>query len=256
MAHWQMALLALAGVAMGWINTIAGGGSLISAPLLLFLGLPAPMANGTNRIGVLAQSLAAVLRFYKTLGGAEWRLGLTLSAVSCIGALLGAMIGVKLDGVWFNRVLAGVMAGVLLLMASGRKESAAASDDGQTPHTPAPRNLLWGHLAMLGAGFWGGFIQIGVGFILMPALHRVMGMDLVRVNFHKSFIVLIYTLLALAVFASQGQVDWGAGAALALGAWVGGWLGAHTTLTRGDAWVRRALYVTGALFILKLLWSG
>ena len=87
----------------------------------------------------------------------------------------------------------------------------------------------------------------------MPILHRVMGLDLVRVNMHKVFVVLIYTLVALAVFATQLELLWWTGAALAVGNAIGGWLGAHTTITHGERLIRRVLFVTLSVFVIKLL---
>lgn len=248
MAFWQVLLLAAVGVAAGWLNVMAGGGSLLTVPVMIFLGVPAPVANGTNRIGILVQNIAAVSAFRRR-GFADFRLSLSLAAAASVGAAGGAVVGVRLDGVWFNRVLAAVMVAVMLIMAFGKRPT----PDPRSA-APSPKRLLWGHVAMVGAGFWGGFIQIGVGFILMPILHRILGFDLVRVNMHKVFIVLVYTLVALAVFASQVEIRWLAGAGLAAGTAVGGWLGAHTTVRHGEVWVRRVLYLTLTLFIVKLLW--
>jgi uncharacterized membrane protein YfcA len=139
------------------------------------------------------------------------------------------------------------MVAVLILMASGHDKIKPVGGDAQ------PKNLLLGHVLMVGAGFWGGFIQIGVGFILMPILHRVMGLDLVRVNMHKVFVVLVFTIVALAVFASQLELLWWTGAALAVGNSIGGWLGAHTTIRHGETLIRRVLYVALTAFIVKLL---
>jgi uncharacterized membrane protein YfcA len=239
-------LLAIVGVAAGWLNVMAGGGSLLTVPVMLFMGIPGPVANGTNRIAILAQNISAVAAFRRQ-GFSDFRLSLSLSSAAAVGALGGASIGVHLDGAWFDRVLALVMIGVMLLMATGHDKVRPAD-----PGTASPR-LLLGHVLMVGAGFWGGFIQIGVGFILMPILHRVLGFDLVRVNMHKVFIVLVYTIVALLVFASQLELLWWTGAALALGNATGGWLGAHTTVKRGEVLIRRVLYVALSAFIVKLL---
>ena len=246
MEIWQILLLALVGVAAGWLNVMAGGGSLLTVPVMLFMGIPGPVANGTNRIAILAQNISAVTAFRRR-GFSDFRLSLGLSAAAAIGALGGASVGVHLEGQWFDRVLALVMIGVMILMATGRDRIDATPTGGQ------PRNLVLGHLLMVGAGLWGGFIQIGVGFILMPILHRVLGLDLVRVNMHKVFIVLVYTLVALAVFASQLELLWWTGAALAVGNATGGWLGAHTTIRRGETLIRRVLYVALTVFIIRLL---
>ena len=117
------------------------------------------------------------------------------------------------------------------------------------------RQLIAGHLLMVGAGFWGGFIQIGVGFIIMPILNRVMGLDLVRTNMHKVFIIAVYTLAALAVFASQLELLWLVGLALAAGNSIGGYLGAHFTITRGERLIRIVLNTVLVGFIIKLLFD-
>jgi uncharacterized protein len=243
---WQILLLALIGVAAGWLNVMAGGGSLLTVPVMLFMGIPGPVANGTNRIAILAQNITAVTAFRRH-GYSDFKLGLSLALAASLGAIAGASLGVKLDGEWFDRVLALVMIGVLLLMATGQDKVKHTDGDSKA------KNLVAGHLLMVGAGFWGGFIQIGVGFILMPILHRVLGLDLVRVNMHKVLIVLVYTVVALFVFAAQLELLWWTGLGLAVGNSIGGWLGAHTTVRVGDSLIRRVLYVALSLFIIKLL---
>ena len=246
MEIWQILLLALVGVAAGWRNVMAGGGSLLTVPVMLFMGIPGPVANGTNRIAILAQNIAAVGAFRRQ-GFSDFKLSLSLAGAASIGALGGASVGVHLSGEWFDRVVALVMIAVMILMATGR--------DKDKPHggSAEAKNLLLGHVLMIGAGFWGGFIQLGVGFILMPILHRVMGLDLVRVNMHKVFVVLVYTIGALTVFASQLELLWWTGAGLAVGNAIGGWLGAHTTVTHGEKLIRRVLYLALTAFIIKLL---
>jgi uncharacterized membrane protein YfcA len=246
MEAWQLLLLTLGGVVAGWLNVMAGGGSLLTLPIMLFMGLPGPVANGTNRLAIVAQNIAAVYGFFRK-GFADFKLSLSLSLVASIGAAAGAMLGVRLEGVWFERVLALVMIAVMLLMLLGKQKSA------ERPSASSPKRLWLGHLCMIGAGFWGGFIQVGVGFILMPILHRVMGLDLVRVNMHKVFVALVYSLVALAVFASQLDLVWSAGISLALGNAIGGWFGAHSSVKHGEVWIKRVMYVTLSVMIVKLL---
>jgi uncharacterized membrane protein YfcA len=243
---WQIIVLSLVGIMAGWLNVMAGGGSLLTVPIMLFMGIPAPVANGTNRIAILAQNITAVTTFRKR-GFSDFKLSFSLAAAAAVGALGGASLGVHLEGEWFDRVLALVMVAVMILMATGHDKVKPVGGEAQ------PKNLLLGHVLMVGAGFWGGFIQIGVGFILMPILHRVMGLDLVRVNMHKVFVVLVFTIVALAVFASQLELLWWTGAALAVGNSIGGWLGAHTTVSHGETLIRRVLYLALTAFIIKLL---
>lgn len=243
---WQILVLALVGVAAGWLNVIAGGGSLLTVPVMLFMGIPGPVANGTNRIAILAENITAVTAF-KRRGYSDFKLGLSLASAASVGAIAGASLGVHLEGAWFDRLLALVMVGVMLLMATGHDKLKPIAGDAN------PKNLFVGHLLMIGAGFWGGVIQIGVGFILMPILHRVLGLDLVRVNMHKVLIVLVYTVVALSVFATNLELLWWIGLALAIGNSIGGWLGAHTAMTQGEALIRVVLYVVLSALIIKLL---
>lgn len=244
---WQLALLTGAGVIAGWLNVMAGGGSMLTIPIMLFMGLPGPVANGTNRIAILAQNISATTNFRRK-GFRELKLGLSLSLAAIPGAVAGAMIGVRLEGELFNRILAIIMIGTMLLMMTGGEKKVRQPD-----HKPTRKQLILGHACMVGAGFWGGFIQIGVGFILMPILNRVMGLDLVRVNALKVFVILCYTIVALAIFATQVEVLWIAGLALALGNALGGWLGAHSSVTKGDKLIRWVLNSVLAVFIIKLL---
>jgi uncharacterized membrane protein YfcA len=243
---WQIVVLGLVGTAAGWLNVMAGGGSLLTIPVMLFMGVPGPVANGTNRIAILAQNITAVTAFRRH-GYAEFKLGFSLAVAASLGAIGGASLGVHLEGVWFDRILALVMFGVLLLMATGHDRVKPSRGDDKA------KNLVAGHILMVGAGFWGGLIQIGVGFILMPILHKVMGLDLVRVNMHKVLIVLVYTIVALTIFASSLELLWWTGIGLAVGNSIGGWLGAHTTVAHGESLIRRVLYIALSVLIIKLL---
>jgi uncharacterized membrane protein YfcA len=244
----QLAILALAGIAAGFLNVMAGGGSLLTVPIMLFMGIPGPVANGTIRIGILAQNITAVTTFFRR-GYAEFRLSLSLAACAIPGAVAGALIGTQLDGEWFNRTVALVMVAVMLIMAFGRKSSAASTPAAE----PSRRQLIWGHVLMIGVGFWGGFIQLGVGFIIMPVLNRVMGFDLIRTNMHKVFIVAAYTAVALLVFASQVEMLWIVGLALAVGNSIGGWLATRMQIKQGEGIIKIVMYAVLSAFIVKLL---
>lgn len=246
---WQAGLLVAVGVVAGFLNVMAGGGSLLTVPVMVFMGLPGPVANGTNRIAILAQNLTAIVTFARR-GFRDFRLSLSLAACALPGAVAGALLGVRLEGIWFNRALALIMIGVMLIMYfdKGTKEHAEN-------YQPTRRQLLQGHLLMVGVGFWGGFIQIGVGFIIMPVLNRVMGLDLVRTNMHKVFIIATYTSIALVVFSSQIELLWVIGIALAIGNSIGGYLGAHFAVSGGERMIRLVLNLVLIVFIIKLLFN-
>lgn len=247
MKAWELIFLAVAGFASGWANVLAGGGSLFTVPVMVFLGMPGPVANGTNRVAIIAQNLTAVWTFFRK-GFSDFRLSATLALAASVGAFFGALVGVELKGEWFNRTVALVMVAVAVVMATDKRTAETPRAEGGPS-----RNLALGHLLMVGAGFWGGFIQIGVGFLLMPILYRVMGLDLVRVNMHKVFIALVFSVVALAVFAAKVDIAWQAGVALALGNAIGGWAGAHSTISRGAPFVKFAMYAMLAAMAAKLL---
>ena len=261
MEWWHYFLLAGLGVVAGTLNVLAGGGSLLTLPAMVFLGLDGAVANGTNRVALLAQNVTAVGGF-RSLGFSDMKLSFSLALAALPGGICGALLGTMVRGELFNKVLGGVLIGVLLLMAvqQWRKRESGRAEPGETPKSAGPgpsrRQLVLGHLAMVAVGFYGGFIQAGVGFLLMAALHRVLGLDLVRVNMHKVFIVAVFTLAALIIFASRGQVLWIPGLALAVGNSLGGWIGSQLSVLKGENWIRTTLYVALFFMALKLLWPG
>jgi len=246
---WQTGLIIAVGIVGGFLNVVAGGGSLLTVPVMVFLGMPGPVANGTNRIGILAQNITSVITFARS-GFRDFKLSLSLAACAIPGAVVGALIGVQLEGAWFNRSLALIMLGVMLIMHFDLGSTARAQD-----HQPTRRQLLHGHLLMVGVGFWGGFIQLGVGFIIMPVLNRVMGLDLVRTNMHKVFIVAVYTVVALFIFASQLELLWIIGIALAVGNSIGGYLGTRFAIQSGERMIRLVLNFVLVVFVIKLLFD-
>lgn len=247
MEYGQGLILILVGCMAGFMNVMAGGGSLLTIPVMIFMGLPGPVANGTNRIAILAQNITAVITFYKK-GFSSFKLSLTLSLCSLPGAVIGAFVGTQLKGVWFNRTLAVIMLAVIIMMAQNKPAKI-----GDYEEIKGPRNLIMGHALMLLIGFYGGFIQVGVGFLLFPVLHKVMGLDLVQVNMHKVFIIGMYTIVALFIFASQVEILWLLGACLAIGNSIGGWLGAHVSVAKGEHAIKIALNTVLVIFIIRLL---
>ncbi len=253
----QVVLLTATGALSGFLNVLAGGGSLFTMPVMRFLEMSGPLVNGTNRVAIVAQNATAVWGFFRK-GYAEFKLSVTLALCYEFlrqretwepGAIAGAIAGNKLEGVWFDRVLAAVMVAVLILMAQKHKP---AAPDAPTSVVSRKR-VIWGHALMMIAGFYGGFIQAGVGFILMAILHQVMGMDLVRVNMHKVFIVGVFSVVALLVYAVQGNVDWIMGLVLSVGNAAGAYFGSHVTIARGEKFIRVVMYVALVAMALALL---
>lgn len=236
-----------AGFGCGFINTLAGSGSLISLPVLIFLGLPANVANGTNRVGILIQT-AVSLRSFGRQDMLDLRGGVMLALPAIVGGVIGAQIAVNLDEQMLRRVIGGLMAAMLVFIIA------------------RPRCWLKGQLEVMGRrprllelvifffiGAYGGFIQAGVGIFLLAGLVLGVGYDLVRANAVKVLIVLCFTVFAMVVFMINGQVLWGLGLLLAVGNAVGGWLAAKLAIERGAGLVRWILIAVVTVSAVKLL---
>jgi uncharacterized protein len=247
MEYWQAITLFLIGIVAGAINIMAAGGSMITVPVLVFMGVPGPVANGTNRIAIVAQNITAVITFFRK-GYSDFKLSLTLTLCALPGVIAGAFLGTRLEGLWFNRTLAVVMIAIMLVMAFSKDNK---EEQRLSPATP--KRMFVGHLLMLIPGFFGGFIQIGVGFILLPILNRVLGIDLVHANMHKAFIIGAYTIVALTIFITQVELLWLFGLCLALGNSIGAWLGAHLSISKGEKLIKIVLNIVLVVFIIKLL---
>lgn len=251
MEPWQLIALALLGIVAGALNVVAGGGSLLTLPVMIMMGLDGPVANGTNRVAILAQNLTAVGAFRKK-GFSDFRLSFTLALCALPGAITGAYVGTLVRGALFNRILAVIMIGLLAQMMW--KQHIKRQRPNPEVAVRPPRMIL-GHVFMVAVGFYGGFIQAGVGFMLMAVLSNVLQLDLVRVNMHKVFIVGTYTAAALTVFLLVGAVLWVPGIALAVGNSLGGWIGSHLSVSRGEAFIRKVLYIALTALAIRLLWN-
>lgn len=243
-------LLFVAGVAAGALNVIAGGGSFLTLPVLMLLGLPAGIANGTNRVGIVLQNLGALWSFQRD-GVLDWRGALWAAAPSIPGAAVGVWLALLVSDQAFKRILALLMVTLSLWSLwskPGARQPDAGSQSGQSVQFGRPAVVL----AFFAIGVYGGFVQAGVGFLIL-AVTTAVGLDLVRGNAVKVLAVLSFTLLSLLLFAWQGRVAWAMGLVLALGMVVGGVAGARLTVLKGHRWVRGV--VTAALIALALkLW--
>ncbi|HJS57200.1 MAG TPA: TSUP family transporter [Vicinamibacteria bacterium] len=237
------AVLVLAGFVSSVLNVVAGGGSFIVLPILLFLGLPAADANGTNRVGIFVQNVGAVWDFERSRV-LDRRLALLASIPATLGAGAGAWLALLVDDRSFRRVLGTVMVAITLWTLLDRR--VGGQGDGRKASAVT---LALGFLAV---GFYAGFIQAGVGFLIL-AVTTMAGLDLVRGNALKVTVVLILTVLTLSVFMWHGRVRWGPGVALAVGSFAGGVVGARLTVLKGQRFVQGVLVVTVIVFAV-LLW--
>jgi len=246
MEIWHIPVIFTAGILAGFINTLAGGGSLLTLPILIFLGLPTAVANGTNRIAIVAQCAFAVAGFKKK-GVSNFKLSLLLSTPAIIGAIIGAYFAVDISDVLFRRVLAVIMLLVLGLILWNPRQ-----DGGSNSNSLGRRQLITAMTVFFFIGIYGGFIQVGVGFIIIAALTTITKFNLVVTNSHKVFIAGIYTIFALIVFAFNGKVCWEIGLCLAAGMGLGGWIGSHWAVKKGERWIRVVLTICVIAMVIKL----
>lgn len=247
MEEWyHYLLLVLVGFVVGFINTVAGGGSLISLAVLIFFGMPPSVANGTNRIAVFIQSILGVTGF-KSKGVSTFPFNIYLGISAMLGSIVGANIAVDVSGATFNKILAVVMMVVLLIIIFKPKLKTADIQERITG------KYLWvGIIAFFFFGIYGGFINAGLGFIVILFLHFANHMTLVRANATKVAVVLIYTFSSLAVFIYHDKVIWKIGLILAIGNGTGAWLASRVSVARGDGFIKKFLMLMIIVMAVKL----
>jgi uncharacterized membrane protein YfcA len=225
----EAALLVGGGLLAGIVNTLAGGGSMLTVPLLVLVGLPGTVANGSNRVGVLLQSATAAWRF-RAQGVPGVQEALRVLVPVGVGSVIGAWGIAQLADATFERVFGIAM--VLLLLPTLRPPGSRTA--------PRPWSPTTTFLVFLVIGIYGGALQAGVGLVLVAALSRA-GFDLVQANSIKVVVVLVLTLVAVPVFVAEGQVAWLPAGVLALGFAAGGEVGARLAVRGGERLIRPVL---------------
>lgn len=246
--EWYLILLTIGiGFFAGFINTIAGGGSLLTLPLLMFLGLPANIANGTNRIAIIMQNIVATRNFKKG-NVLNFRQGLYLAVPAMIGSVLGASLAVDLSEQIMKRTI-GILLVVMFFVILYKPDKWLKAQTGIIKEKPGLLQIL----LFFGLGFYGGFIQAGIGFFLLAALVLISGLDLVRANAIKLLIILLFNLPAIAIFIWQEQVEFLTGFILAGGNMAGGFVGSKVAMKWNPNFIRWVLLVTLLVSAVKLL---
>jgi uncharacterized membrane protein YfcA len=246
--EWYKYLLIIgAGLVAGFINTLAGSGSLLTLPMLMFIGLPPNMANGTNRIAIMLQSLVGSLGFRKQ-AALDRSTGFKLGIPSVLGSIAGALMALALNAKAMERVI-----GILLIIMfffilfkpevwlKGQKEK------------QIPASVWLNFVVFFLIGVYGGFVQAGVGFFLLGGLVLGAGMDLVKANAIKNILVFLYTPFALLVYIIGHQVDYKSGLILSIGSMTGAWLGTKSAVSWGPVFVRYVLLIAVFISAVQLM---
>jgi uncharacterized membrane protein YfcA len=219
LSYQSLVILAAAGVLATVINVMAGGGGMIVLPALMALGLPADVANGTYRLGVVTQSIAGTAVFDR-----EGRLDKSSLVPILIPTVLGAIVG-ALVATWVPRVaLKSILLVTMIIMAAliaFRKQTLIA----ERGPVLSPRDAPGSYVGLFLAGVYGGFIQAGVGFLLLGVLVGTLRHDLISANALKLVVTLAFGIVSLGIFAWAGLVSWTPAVVLAVASVVGARLG-------------------------------
>jgi uncharacterized protein len=245
---WYVYLFAiLGGILAGIINTLAGSGSVVTLPILVMLGLPANVANATNRVGVTIQNIVGIATFQRK-GRLNLEGGLWLVAPSLPGAVVGAWIAANLGQQQMNYAIGIVMVIMLFVVLLNPQQWLR-----EHSQVKEGRPALWMLLVFFAIGVYGGFIQAGIGVFLLTALVMGVGYNLAHANAIKLMIVLSVTVVSLVVFVYQDLVVWSLGLLMAIGQSIGAWAAATyaTFAKNANIWVRRLLIAVIVYSIFK-----
>ena len=244
--EWQWILITVVGFIAGFINTLAGGGSILTLPAMILVGLDPTVANATNRLGILLSAVSAAAGF-KSKKVSVMPFSLYVGVAATIGSVFGALIAVEFDKKLFNRVLAVIMIVIVVLMVL-QPRMKKVLDQEYLSGRP-----LWITLfVFLILGVYGGFINAGMGLLMILWLNIFNGMNLIRTNATKVLVTAIYTSAALVVFIWNDVIDWFIGLLLAFGNMVGGWIAARLSVKKGEGFIRSALVVMVVLMAIRL----
>lgn len=247
----QLAMYAcaiLAGLVAGFVNTLAGNGSALTLPMLMALGLPPDVANGTNRVGVVLSTFTGTMTFRRR-GALDLKQFGWLVVPTVLGGVVGAKVAVELEDRQMSIAIGAVMVVMLFLVVA--KPNKWIKESHVTPNVRKP----WAVFILFLVGSYGGFIQAGVGILLLAALVLGCGYGVSRANPLKVLIIFTLTVPALVVFFRAGQVHLPYGLLMASGQVTGAWIGARfaTQHPGANLWVRRLLIVVILSVIVKLL---
>jgi len=239
-------MLFLIGIISGFVNILAGGGSFLTIPILIFMGLPPTVANGTNRLGIFAQSLIGAVKF-KQYGVFPAKFALIVSIPAIAGSIIGSYLATVISDEAFKNYLVFFMVAITLITlfnpVGKLKQKDIALSRGK---------WIFSIIAFFFVGIYGGFIQAGVGFLILAAI-IVTGYDLVAGNAVKTFVILIFTIFALAIFFIQGKVDIYLGLILSIGNMIGAIAGTKVTVLKGNNFIRWFVVACVLVFAIKLI---
>jgi uncharacterized membrane protein YfcA len=240
-------ILALGGLVAGFLNVVAGGGSLITMPLLVFVGLPPTSAVGTIRLAIFVQSLTATVHYHRA-GAIVWKSILRYAIPVCLGATGGALLSTTIGDTTFRALLGWVTLAAGAVVAIDWNKLLNREP---TTTSSSRKTLLW--IALFLVGGYAGLIQAGVGYLFLATLVFGAQLGLVQANVTKAVLVLLLTPITIVIFGLNSQIHLGFALALTLGQALGAYLGATLNLRGGARWIRPILAAVVVATAIKLL---
>ena len=240
----MLILLGIAAFFAGIFNTMAAGGSFLMLPLLIFAGLPATVANGTNRIALLTQNTMSVYGF-RQKGLFDLKASVRLMIPALLGSVGGALMSVHIPDTIFQKIISVLM--LIFVVISVYRDR--RSTNGQSTANPGP---IVTFVLFFGVGLYGGFIQAGVGLFLIGSIRFATGLDLVRTNSIKVFIIASYTIVAIIIFALNGKIDWKVAAVVAVTQGIGGYVGTRIAIKGGEKLIKKLIFAALLLMAVTL----
>ena len=245
LAFNDVIILLICGVIAGFINTVAGGGSLLTLPILIFMGLPSNIANGTNRIAIFMQNIFSISG-YKSRGVSDFKYSSWLSVSALIGSIIGAKIAINIDEDMFNKILSVVIIIVVLTIIYNKKPFNINSEN------ISIEKKIISVIMFFFIGIYGGFIHAGVGFLILSILSNYNGIQLSKANSIKVFVVFVYTFFALIVFIMENKINWILGINLGIGNSIGGWIASRWSYNKPDKIIKIFIIISSAIMAIKL----
>jgi len=239
-------ILICSGIIVGFINTLAGGGTVISLSVFMFFGLPPLVANGTNRVAVVFQNASAVAYFQKNKC-IDWRKILHFSIPIIMGSLTGALIAGYISNKWFHYIfaVAVILFGISMLLNPNRYIH-------ERSDLVNRKISLLQYLIYFFLGIYGGFVHVGIGYMFLAALVLMNGYDLLKANVLKNVLVLCYVPFSLLIYTIQGNVCWSFGLVHAIGNIIGASLAARLAIKKGAKFIRYIVLILIGIVILQL----
>jgi uncharacterized protein len=248
-------LIFLAAALGGALNAIAGGGTLLTFPAIVWLGVPPLVANATSTVALWPAALGSMWAYRGELAGARrWLMWFTIPSLA--GGAFGAWLLLRTSSNRFDAIVPFLVLGATILFVAQRPltrwlSPTTAEFAEQGPALPPP--TWWVLAAQFGVGVYGGYFGAGIGVLMLATLGAMGLTNIHRMNGLKNWGAMCMNGVAAVLFVVSGLVNWPVAIAMAAGGLAGGYTAARLALRVGPHWVRRAVVVTGLLAFVWLL---